>query len=81
MTESDRLSVYTLARIRMLEAIMLRLLATTLEPARSAVKELARRYADTQESESLYRPISDEELSITELGREHTFRAVFGESR
>ena len=81
LSEQDRLHVFVLAKQRMLEAILARVVITLGEPARSVIRASSQTHAESAEAMSLYATTSDEEREIAQLGYAETLRAVFGEAK
>lgn len=73
--------VFTMAKQRMLEAILARIVVTLQEPLRSAIKVSSRNHAESLEVKSLYETVSDEEREIWKIAYDETLLAVFGKSQ
>jgi hypothetical protein len=80
MTENDHVAVYTLAQLRTVEAILLRLVVMLPEREKHVLKALARDHLASRQTTDLFQPASDEELAIADIGRKHAYAAIFGEA-
>lgn len=78
ITEQDRINAVLLARIGMLQGIIMLMLRD--HPDRIVLKRDAQFLLNADEMHSLYSSISDLQAADLTLAREQTFRAVFCES-
>ena len=77
MNEQDQMSVFVLAKLRVVEVALGALLART--EYHESAKALAIKVLEIYKNKALFEPMSDEEGAIAERGYHETFRAIFGE--
>lgn len=77
MNENDRLFVFTLAKLRVVESALGALLIQSEH--RESTKALVLKILALHENKVLYESMSDEEIAICEKAYAESYRAIFAE--